>query len=287
VAALQSRAEPKAYAENRERAEALLRAVAAKRPDVVVMPELFLHGHGYQADRNKDQEPLHGPTLAWMQKLSRELGALLVGGINETIEGDERCHGTLLLVDGDELLGVYRKRHPAGAEALFMKPGSEPAVIDTRLGRIALITCFDMSFPECATAAFERRADLLLVSNAWIDMGKFSFLAGRRFEHHTVLPRALAMQLRAPAVVSNLVGPTATLVPGLASLGGGAYPFDTEFTGDSMICDHMGEVLEMRKREQGEGFVVADVNLTLARSTREVTVGTAGIEGLRKAVFKR
>ncbi|HEX2573863.1 MAG TPA: carbon-nitrogen hydrolase family protein [Polyangia bacterium] len=287
VAALQCRAIPREYDKNREHVEGLLRALAQEEPQVVVMPELFLHGHSYEPDRNHQKEPIEGPTLGWMKRLSRELKMMLVGGIAEEIPGDERCYSTLLFVDGDELVGIYRKRHPASAELLFLKPGSEPAVFDTRLGRIALITCFDTSFPECVVPIFEKRADLLLVANAWLEMEKLPFLAGQHFEHHRVLPRALSMQLRAPVAMANLVGPLQMIVPGLPAFGGGVFPFDTEFAGGSLICDHMGVVLDERPKEKGPGHVLADVSLLFARGTREVTLDDAGLEEMRAFVFKR
>lgn len=285
VAALQTRVHPHRYDENRRHVEELLRGVARERPDIVVMPELFLQGHSYEANRNRDKEPIEGQTLAWMKGLSTELGMMLVGGINEAIPGDERCYSTLLFVDREQLVGIYRKRHPASAELLFLKPGSEPAVFDTRLGRIALITCFDTSFPECVLDAFARRADLLLVANAWLEMEKLPFLAGQQFDHHRVLPRALAMQLRAPVAMANLVGSLRAIVPGLPAFGGGVFPFDTEFTGGSMICDHMGVVLEERPKEAGPGAVVADVSLTFSRGTRQVTLENCGLDEMQRFVF--
>jgi predicted amidohydrolase len=289
VAALQARTEPRQYERNRARVEALLDAVAPERPDVIVMSEMFLQGHWYDADRLEPQymEPLDGPTLAWMKAQSQRLGALLVGGISERLEGETRCGSTLLLVDGDTLLATYRKRHPASAELLFMKPGTQPAIVETRLGRVGLLTCFDMSFPECLQPAFERRVDVLLVSNAWLEMERMPFLMGQHFEHHRVLPRALAMQLRAPVVAANLVGPLRMLVPGLPGFGGGAFEFDSEFAGNSLICDAMGVVLEELPKEHGEGFIVADVDLAVARGTRSVTLDDAGLDDLRRHVFRK
>lgn len=287
VAALQCKAEPKCYQRNRERVDTLLAALTPHRPDIIVMPEMFLHGHWYEADRLHAPyvEPLEGPTLAWMRDHSKRMGALLLGGISEQIADNDRFFSTLLLVDGDELVACYRKRHPASAELLFMLPGSEPAVVETRFGRLALLTCFDMSFPDCILAAAEQRADLLLVANAWLEMERMPFLSGQRFEHHCVLPRAIAMQLRAPAVVANLVGPIRMLVPGLPAFGGGAFEFDTEFAGGSLICDHMGVVVAERPREQGEGFLVAEVNLDSARAVREITLDGAGLDSMRRRIF--
>jgi predicted amidohydrolase len=287
VGALQTQVTPKQYARNRAHVEELLRAAAKESPQIVVMPELFLHGHSYEADRNAEKEPIEGETLAWMRRLSKELGMMLVGGINEAIPGDDRCYSTLLFVDGDALVGIYRKRHPASAELLFLKPGAEAAVFDTRIGRVGLLTCFDSSFPECLMEAFSRRVDLLLIANAWLEMDRLPFLAGQQFEHHRVLPRALAMQLRAPVVVANLVGPLRAVVPGLPAFGGGVFAFDTEFCGGSMICDHLGVVLEERPKTEGAGHVVADVSLAFARGARQVTLEDAGLAEMRRFIFEK
>lgn len=286
LATLQTKAEPLRYDENRRAVEELLSEVSRHRPDIVVMPELFLSGHGVQRDRNSLKENVEdGPTRAWMSEWSKRLGALLVGGILEAIPGDEHCFSTLLLVDGDSLIGKYRKRHPASVELLFLRPGSDPGTFETRLGRIALLTCFDMSFPDSTLSAFESQPDLLLVSNAWLMLEHFPFLAGQSFDHHRVLPRALAMQLRVPVAVANLVGRTEAVVPGLPAFGGGVFRFQTEFAGGSLVCDHMGVVLAERPRQAGTGIVVADVSPALAESVRDVTVNGAGLGSMSRHVF--
>lgn len=285
IAVLQTLALPRRYHENRARAEVLVREVATRGAQIAVMPEMFLHGHFYEPDRHEHSEALEGPTLAWMKDLSRELGLMLMGGICESIDGDERCYSTSMLVDEGSLVGIYRKRRPASAELLFLRAGTGPSVFETRFGRVGMMICFDMSFPSSGVEAMEGAADLLLVSNAWLDMAKFPFLADQSFEHQRVLPRALAMQLRAPVAVSNLVGPLGMLVPGLPAFGGGVFPFDTEFTGCSMIIDHMGVVLAERPREQGEGSVTADVNTFMAKATREVALNDIGLESMRHHVF--
>ena len=288
VAALQVRTEPRQYARNRERVEGLLDQVAAERPDVIVMPEMFLQGHWYDADRLEPQymEPVDGPTQEWMRAQSRRLGAMVVGGISERLEEEARCASTLLLVDGDTLLATYRKRHPASAELLFMKPGNQSVVVETRLGRLGLLTCFDMSYPDCLAEAFSQRVDLMLISNAWLEMERMPFLRGQRFEHHSVLPRGIAMQLRAPVVASNLVGPLRMLVP-TPGYGPGAFVFDSEFAGGSLICDHMGVVLKDLPKERGEGFILTEVDLDMARGVRSVTLDDVGLEAMRKHVFQR
>jgi len=289
VAAVQARVEPRAYHRNRERLESVLDSLAPERPDVIVMSEMFLQGHWYDADRLRPEyaEPIEGPTLTWMRAQSRRLGAMLVGGISERLDGDDRCGSTLLLVDGDTLLATYRKRHPAAAELLFMQPGTTPTVVDTRLGRLGLLTCYDMSFPECVLDTFTRRADLVLLCNAWLEMERMPFLIGQQFEHHRVLPRAIAMQLRAPVVAANLVGPLRMVVPGIPAFGGRVYEFDSEFAGGSIICDHMGVVLEERPKDQGEGFIVAELDLALSRGVRSVTLDDAGLDVVRRHVFGR
>ncbi len=285
VAVVQSTVAPGAYEQNRARVEQLLEKLKPSRPQIVVLPELFLHGHGYRADRNSAKEAVFGPTLSWLQAMSNRLGAILVGGINEEIPGDTRCFSTLLCVDGDKLLGTYRKRHPASAESLFLKNGVEDGILETRFGRIGLLICFDMSFPDAVLGPAAARVDLMLVSNAWVVIEKMPFLLGETFEHHRVLPRALAMQLRAPVAVANLVGPTAGLLPGIASFGGGVYPFETEFTGGSLICDHMGVVLAERTRDEGEGHASAQLDLDLARGVREVAVDHGGLDELEEYIF--
>ncbi|HEY0166176.1 MAG TPA: carbon-nitrogen hydrolase family protein [Jatrophihabitans sp.] len=126
---------------------------------------------------------LPGPVLQPFADLAAELGVHLVLGTYE--RGPERgvvYNAAVVLDSAGELLGVYRKTHPFGGERAdrggWVTPGEDVLVVDTSLGRIGVIICFDGDYPElsritalagaeliCRPSALLRSADIWELTN--------------------------------------------------------------------------------------------------------------------------
>jgi predicted amidohydrolase len=174
-------------AENSRRAVELVRqCVAATGAELVVLPESVTTGFtpGLPADELWDLvSELPGPVLDPFSALAAELGVHLVLGTYE--RGPERgvvYNAAVVLGPAGELLGVYRKTHPFGTERAdrggWVTPGEDTLVVDTELGRIGVIICFDGDYPElsritaiqgaeiiCRPSALLRSADLWELTN--------------------------------------------------------------------------------------------------------------------------
>ena len=156
-------------AANRERALAAIDAAAAAGAQVVVLPELVSSGYVFEdaAEAHALAEPADGPTLTGWAARAATHDVLIAGGFPE--RGDDgRLYNSAALVDASGVRAVYRKAHLWDRESLFFTPGDEPpAVIDTAHGRIGLIVCYDLEFPEWTRAAALRGAELLCVPTNW------------------------------------------------------------------------------------------------------------------------
>lgn len=87
---------------------------------------------------------------------------VLVAGFAET--AGERIHNSAAVCDRGELLGVYRKVHLWGDEPdHFTAAADPPLVLDTSAGRIGVLICYDMEFPEWVRLAAEADAELIAV----------------------------------------------------------------------------------------------------------------------------
>jgi len=160
--------------------------VAATGAELVVLPESVTTGFtpGLAAAELWDLvSELPGPVLDPFSALAAELGVHLVLGTYE--RGPERgivYNAAVVLGPAGELLGVYRKTHPFGTERAdrggWVTPGEDTLVVDTELGRIGVIICFDGDYPElsritaiqgaeviCRPSALLRSADLWELTN--------------------------------------------------------------------------------------------------------------------------
>jgi predicted amidohydrolase len=154
---------------------AALASGAAAGADVLVLPELANTGYVFAGaeEARAGAEPLDGPTLtAWHAAAARH-GMVVCGGFCEAGD-DGRLYNSAALVDATGVRAVYRKAHLWDRERDVFTPGAAPPpVVETEHGRLAMIVCYDLEFPEWPRVAALAGADLLLVPTNWPSDGPF------------------------------------------------------------------------------------------------------------------
>lgn len=246
AAAIQMAAGPDKAA-NLERAERLVRAAAARRVNVVALPEVF-NWRGKRIEQAAAAETLDGPSLTLMSRLARELHIhLLAGSITEqAASGESRCYNTSALFGPDGAkIAVYRKIHlfdvdlPGRVtvrESDTKLAGAEPVLAQTPLGVIGLSICYDLRFPELYRRLTFAGAQIIGVPSA------FTFPTGEA--HWETLLRARAIENLAYVIAPAQFGPN-------------IYGYSDY--GNSMIVDPWGRVVA-RAADQ-EDVVVAPIDL--------------------------
>ena len=153
---------------NRERALAAIDAAADAGAQVVVLPELAASGYVFRdaAEALALAEPPGGPTVSGWADRAAARDLVVVGGFAE--DGGDDLYNSAAVVDASGLRAVYRKVHLWDRESLVFTPGdAPPAVVDTPHGRIGVMVCYDLEFPEWVRAAALRGAELLCVPTNW------------------------------------------------------------------------------------------------------------------------
>lgn len=136
---------------------------------IVVLPELSNSGYvlADASEARRLAEPLDGPTVAVWSKLATEHGIVIVGGLCELNDGGEVTNTAVLLDHAADPV-AYRKVHLWDKEKLLFTPGSErPPVVSTAFGRIGVVICYDLKFPEWVRLAALAGADLLCAPANW------------------------------------------------------------------------------------------------------------------------
>ena len=155
-------------AANRELAAAAVTGAADRGASVVVLPELVSSGYVFRsrAEAVASAEAPDGPTVTGWARLAAEHQIVIVGGFCETAGGE--LYNSAALVDSGGLRCVYRKAHLWDEESLWFTPGSAaPPVVATRLGRIAVMICYDLEFPEWVRLPALDGAQLLCAPTNW------------------------------------------------------------------------------------------------------------------------
>lgn len=188
---------------------------AAAGAQLVVLPEL--HNYPYFC-RVEDPaqfdlaEPIPGPTTERLATAARNNGIVVVGSLFER-RAPGLFHNTAVVLDRDgRLAGRYRKMHipddPAFYEKFYFTPGDlgfEP--IDTSVGRLGVLVCWDQWYPEAARLMAMAGAEVLIYPSAigWDDRDDADERARQHLAWQTV-QRGHAVANHLPVVASNRVG---------------------------------------------------------------------------------
>jgi predicted amidohydrolase len=136
---------------------------------VILLPELALSGYmlsSVDEARTVAITPDHAVFSDWAAAVAKTDG-IVIGGFTE-LGSDGRIYNSAALVDATGVLAVYRKVHLWDKEKLIFTPGSvEPPVVDTPVGRIGVLICFDLEFPEFSRSLALRGAELIAVPTNW------------------------------------------------------------------------------------------------------------------------
>ncbi|MDD6080103.1 MAG: carbon-nitrogen hydrolase [bacterium] len=161
-------------AANIEKLQHHIRQAAAEGAELVVLQELHNGLYFCQTEDTNlfDQaEPIPGPSTELFGALAKELGIVLVLSLFER-RAPGLYHNTAVVLERDgSIAGKYRKMHipddPAYYEKFYFTPGDlgfEP--IDTSVGRLGVLVCWDQWYPEAARLMAMRGAELLIYPTA-------------------------------------------------------------------------------------------------------------------------
>jgi N-carbamoylputrescine amidase len=244
---------------------------AARGAQVVCLPELFQTQYFCQRESAALfdlAEPIPGPTTERLSEAARTHGVVLVASLFER-RAPGVYHNTAVLFDADgTLCGLYRKMHipddPLYYEKFYFTPGDLGfRAMDTRVGRIGTLVCWDQWFPEGARLTALAGAMILFYPTAigWHPQEKAEFGVAQHDAWRTIQrSHAIANGVYVGSV--NRVGFETGNIRGDAAEGQGL-----EFWGGSFLCDPFGRIIAQASHDQEE-ILVGEVDLTLLEDTR-------------------
>ncbi|WP_248750227.1 nitrilase family protein [Pseudomonas sp. MWU15-20650] len=138
--------------------------------NLIVLPELANTGYLFNTrhDAYLHAEPVpDGPSMrAWMD-FAQLHQVYLVAGLAE--RDGMQLFDTAVLLGPEGLIGKYRKAHLWNKEKLWFSPGNLGfPVFETPIGRIGLLICWDIWFPEVPRILTQQGADIICSLNNWV-----------------------------------------------------------------------------------------------------------------------
>jgi len=255
--------------ENISKLEHNIRTCAAKGAELIVMQELH---NGLYFCQTEDPavfelaETIPGPSTESFGKLAKELGVVIVLSLFEK-RAAGLYHNTAVVLEKDgTIAGKYRKMHipddPAYYEKFYFTPGDlgfEP--IQTSLGTLGVMVCWDQWYPEAARLMTMAGAEILIYPTAigWESTDT----------EDEKLRQMMAWQIaqRAHAVANGIY------VVACNRTGYEADPSGTtngiQFWGNSFVAGPQGEILSQASNENQENILV-DIDLSRSETVRRM-----------------
>jgi len=241
--------------------------LANRGAELVVLQELHNSLYFCQEENvsNFDlAETIPGPSTDIYCNLARRYGVVIVTSLFER-RAPGLYHNTAVVIDSDgSIAGRYRKMHipddPAYYEKFYFTPGDigfRP--INTRLGRLGVMVCWDQWYPEAARLMALQGAQMLIYPTAigYADNDTPDEQQRQRNAWQTVM-RGHAVANGLPVVAVNRVGletdPTG-MTPGI------------QFWGTSFVCGPQGEII-YQAADDNEEIAVVDIDLEHSEHVR-------------------
>lgn len=225
----------------------LVKRALQVRANLVILPELFTTGfyeNNLRAVKGLNEE------IELLLKLSKERDIVIVAGVAER---SEKLYNSAVIVHSGEIIGIYRKNllFPLTKEKEIFTKGSGLEVFETPVGKIGILICYEVRFPELARKLVKKGAELIAIPAEF---------PRQRIEHWKTLLRARAIE--------NQI-----FVAGVNCVEG-----DLDYGGNSMLIDPEGKVLA----EGGiyQEILMADIDLADVQRVRESFPFLKDYEGL-------
>jgi predicted amidohydrolase len=242
--------------------EKTINQAKAKGANLIIFPELALTGYVCKDLVYELAEPVpNGPSIRQITKTAKRQNVHVIFGM---IESSEKAagvlHNTAVLVGPKGFIGKYQKMHlPTHSvfeEKRYFRPGYQTPVLETDIGRIGLIICYDIFFPEITRVIRLKGAQLIACISASPSVRRGFF---------EILTTARAMENTVFVTYTNLVG----IEDGL------------QFWGGSRIIAPNGNIMAQAKYDE-EDIITAKINYS---DMKQVEAFVPTLRDLRPELF--
>lgn len=252
---------------NMQRLAESIKALASEGAELIILQELHNSLYFCQVENvnNFDlAEPIPGPSTEFFGSLAKELGVVIVTSLFEK-RAAGLYHNTAVVIERDgTIAGKYRKMHipddPTYYEKFYFTPGDlgfHP--IDTSVGRLGVLVCWDQWYPEAARLMALQGAEMLIYPTAiGFESSDEPAEQQRQREAWTTVQRGHAVANGLPVVAVNRVGHETDP----SGMTGGI-----EFWGSSFVAGPQGELL-YRASDHEEERKIIDIDLAHSEQVR-------------------
>ena len=253
--------------------ESMLKATVDKIEDaknsgakLIILQELHQGEYFCQSEDTKffEYAKSYKEDIKFWSEISKKFNIVLVTSLFEQ-RAPGLYHNTAVVFDSGKVAGKYRKMHipddPGFYEKFYFTPGDlgfEP--IDTSVGRLGVLVCWDQWFPEAARIMALKGAEILIYPTAigWFDSDSQDEKE-RQLDAWITIQRSHAIANGLPLISVNRCGfekDSNGVLDGI------------RFWGNSFICGPQGEIIA--KADTREQNLIANIDLARCKEVRDI-----------------
>lgn len=241
---------------NADRGSQWMTRAAEAGAKLIVLPELAASGYAFasEAEAGSAAQAVAGPCLSKWAQSCRELGVFVTAGFCE--QGAAGRFNSAALLGPDGLIGVYRKAHLFHDEQSYFLPGDSGfPVFDLPFGKVGMLVCYDLWFPEAARLLALAGADVICVPTNWVANFRRRVADERGWIMGNYASVAAATQNQVFVAAADRIG----------------VEREVEFIGGSCIVGPEGWMLAGPAARTDEALLLADLDLHQAALRKQRT----------------
>lgn len=166
VSAVQMQIEPNEISVNLKKAEKLVAKIFEKsKTDLIVFPEMCITGPiPHRLDLVQDE---NSDSIRFFRKLACTYKTHIVCGSFVKKVKDRYFNTSLLINDKGKIILEYRKNNLWISERKYLQYGEKIECVETSLGKIGIIICWDLAFPEASRKLAKKGAEIICCPSYW------------------------------------------------------------------------------------------------------------------------
>jgi predicted amidohydrolase len=259
IAAIQMKAELGNVKVNLESAEKLASSAFKDGAELVILPEFFTSAMGFHPKMLDVVRPINGEPTQLLMNLAKKFEGI-IGGSFIALRGEE-SYNTFVLAFPDGSLYFHDKDQPTMWENCYYIGGTDDGILETEIGNIGAVLCWEFVRSRTAKRLFNR-VEIVVGGSCWwsvpegLPRSNLSNLRKKTHELMVETPGRFARMLGVYIVHAGHAGDFIGETPFNPEM-----PYKSYYEGETQIVDGSGKILERMKREEGEGFIVADIDI--------------------------
>ena len=260
-----------------ERMEAFCAQASEQNADLILFPELVVHGHCTPNTWELAEPVPDGPATQRLVEMAKRHRLVISAGLCE--KERDIVYNTQVLISPNGYLGKQRKIHLSRDEVQHYKGGREMPVFDIGKCRVGTVICYDNQFPEIARILALRGADVILMPHAarearWDDTPESQAKARQHmFDYYTHSYTMRARENACFVVLADQAG-----IAGYVDTYPPEHPNQPHHAGAALVFGPRGRLMNATQVEEvRDEMIVTDLEaeqLAEARSNPNYTLRT-------------